>query len=95
MYKQVFNYRGKSEIKLDSEYDCSNFLFKMMKSTFNKITSKPKRQRSDGDLGYEYTINYDTESFQMMRQLSKYKREQAEKYEKNHGKCLIIDDETF
>ena len=95
MYKQVFNYRGKNEIKLESESDCSNLLFKMMKSTFNKICSKPKRQRSGGDLGYEYTINYDTESFKMMRQLGEYKREQAEKYEKNHRKCLIIDDDSF
>ena len=94
-YKQVFNYRGKTDIKLDSPSDCSALLFKMMKGTFNKICGKPLRCRTDEGLIYSYSINYETDSFTMMRELNKYNIEKKVKYEKTHSKYLIRDDEDL
>jgi len=92
-YKQVFNYRGKTEIKLNNQADCSALLFKMMKGTFNKICGKPIRCRSGKELTYSYSINYDADSFKIMNDLSFYNREKHIQYKKNHGKQVYP--ETF
>lgn len=72
-YKLAFNYRGKNELKVETNYDAEKLLFKMMKQTFGGIFEKPERVRvGGGERQYKYKLDFETDTFKMMRKLMKF-----------------------
>jgi hypothetical protein len=74
-YKKVFDYRGKKEPSINTTYDCEQFLYKMMKSTFSKdIFNDIKKVRVGKKTQYIYSMNYDCQMLTLTKKIMNYQR---------------------
>jgi hypothetical protein len=74
-YKIVFNHRGKTDPKLNTNYDCEKMITNMLKKTFGKDIMKDALKVRDGKkVKYQHSINYDSEILNISRKIVNYKR---------------------
>ena len=74
-YKIVFNHRGKTEPKLNTNYDCEKMIVNMLKKTFsNQIMNDAIKVRDGKKVKYQHSINYNSNLLKLSRKLVNYKR---------------------
>ena len=74
-FKVAFNFRGKTEPKLNTIYNCEKMLNKILKITFNcNYINKPVKIRVGEKTEYQYTLNYDCHSLELARKCINFQR---------------------
>jgi len=74
-YKFVFGHRGKTDPKLNNNYDCEKMISNMLKKTFSKeIMKKPLKIRDGNKTKYEHTINYDCNGMIISKKIVEFQK---------------------
>ena len=93
MFKMGFNFRGKTDPKLKTTYDCEKLIHKMMKETLPKSLFKEPKKVRDGKLTkYLYQMDLECDVMKYVKMIINFQREND--YERNQ-KMLQDDDELF